>query len=96
MVRPERHYRVQHKAWRTWEELDWIPYLLTDVVDAVEALPESELTVTRDLRPPAVIHTVRGTVFGIRFEIRGVRTTGGLWVEVMSVKPVDGEVPWNP
>ena len=92
MVRPKRRYRVWPRACRYWDGLDWIPYVLTDVVDAIEALPESELTVTRSIRPPAVFHKVRGTVFGLRFEIQGVRTVDGKWVEVMTVMFVGGEV----
>ena len=92
MVRPKRHYLVWPRAYRYWEELDWIPYVLTDVVDAIEALPESELTVTRSIRPPAVIHKVRGTVFGHRFEIQGIRTDDGEWVEVMTVMFVGEDV----
>lgn len=92
MVRPQRHYRVWPRAWRHWEKLDEVPFLLTDIVDAMEALPESELSVTRTIRPPAVFQKVRGTVFGIRFEIRGVRTPDGKWVEVMTVKLAGREV----
>jgi hypothetical protein len=93
MVRPQRHYRVVPRAWRTWERLVQVPFLLTDVVDAMEAPPESELTVTRSIRPPAVFHLVRGTVFGLRFEIQGIRSADGRWVEVMAVSLVEDGVP---
>jgi len=92
MVRPQRHYRVWPRAYRNWEKIDWIPFLLTDVVDAIEALPESELTVTRSIRPPVVFQKVRATVFGFRFEIQGVRTVDGRWLEVMAVRPMGDEV----
>ncbi len=92
MVRPQRHYRVWPKAWRYWERLDGVPHLLTDVVDSMEALPESELTVTRSIRPPAVFHRVGGTVFGLRFEIEGIRAADGKWAEVMDVRLLGDEV----
>ena len=87
MVRPQRHYRVWPNAFRYWESLDNVPWLLTDVVDAMEALPESELSVTRVFRPPAVFHSVEGTVFGLRFRIQGIRAPGGTWMEVSDVRP---------
>jgi hypothetical protein len=86
MARRERHYRVWPRAYREWEALVQVPHLLTDVVDAIESLPESELVVTRYFRSPAVVHSVEGPAFGLRFEIRGIRSMDGKWVEVMKVR----------
>jgi hypothetical protein len=87
MARRKRHYRVLPNAYRDREGFDTGEGTLTDVVDAMERLPESELSVSRTLRPPAVVHTVRGEVLGRRYEILGIRSAAGSRMEVWRVKP---------
>ncbi len=92
MVGRRPRYRVLPRAWQDWEKHDTGPWTLTEVVDAMEGLPEEVLEVGRELRPPAVLQIVRGTVFGSRFAIHGVRGPDGLWIEVWRVRPLKGGV----
>ena len=88
MPRRGRHYRVLSRAWRAWEESETGPWTLSEVVDAMEALPESELSVGKEFLPPIVLDVVQGTVYGCRFEIRGAQTPDGRWMEVWRVRPI--------
>ncbi len=88
MARPS--YLVRPSAWRLWDEFPEVEHPLTDIVDGFERVPESELEVTGEFRPPAVIHEVVGEVFGRRFLVRGIRRPDGKWVEVWSVRPLQG------
>ena len=83
MTRPR--YVIRRLAWAHWERLKDVPLLLTEVVDAMEALPPGELEVRREIRPPGVIHEVTGVVFGRRFRVIGVRDGEGRWLEVWRV-----------
>lgn len=82
-------YRIRPEAWRAWDRHPRISHLLTEVVDAIEVLPEKDLQVVRIHRPPAVVHVVTATVFGLRFRVHGIRDGRGLWVEVWRVIPLE-------
>ena len=84
MTRPR--YLIRPGAWDYWEKLDGVPHLLTEIVDALEALPPDQLEVSRSVRPPGVIHVVTGVAFGQRFAVTGVRDGDGRWVEVWMVR----------
>jgi len=81
-------YKVRPLALRLWEEFADFPHLLTDVVDAIEALPPEQVEVTKQMRPPGVIHEVSGVAFGRRFKVRGVQDADRQWIEVWSVTPL--------
>jgi len=84
----ERHCRIRPKAWRKWEDLDLGPCTLPELIAAMERIPERDLMVTRVLRPPGVIHIVRGSAFGREVQLSGIRTADGKWVEVWNVGTV--------
>ena len=89
MARPR--YSIRPRALRFWETSTDIGRMLSEVVDAVEALPAWETRVVRIFRPPAVIHEVTAEVFGRRFMVRGVRGADGKWIEVWLVLPLPPE-----
>jgi len=65
-----------------------VPVPLPEVVAALRALPPGEREEVRVLRPPAVLHRIKGTVFGTRFVLVCVKGDGDRWTEVLSVIPL--------
>ena len=82
--RPPRP-RISPYAWLRWEDYDH-PFLLTDVVDAMLALPPDAREERYLLRPPGVHHLLVGTVFGRRFLLTGAKDAEGRWIEVLHVR----------
>jgi hypothetical protein len=81
-------FRDLPKAHFLWGRYAEVPHPLTEVVQAMQALPPTALDVRRLVRAPIVVHEVRAVVFGRRFLVRGIRDPEGRWVEVWAVAPL--------
>ncbi len=75
-------------AFRAWEDYA-VPHLLSEVVEALLALPAGQRSESRITHTPVVMVQAIGTAFGCRFRMVGIQWTDGKWLEVLHVIPLE-------
>jgi hypothetical protein len=72
-----------------WEEHDF-PASLSDVVDALIALPPERCIDSKVIVPVVLRDAREGVVYGARFRMVGTRSDyGGEWEAILYVDPMD-------
>jgi hypothetical protein len=83
------------QAWHGWEQFDPPftdgPHLLPEVVAALLALPQGQVAIRKILKPPSAWYELKGTVFGVRFQLIGQLDGKGDWSHVWELHPIGPE-----
>lgn len=79
--------RISPAVYHGWEQLD-VPHLVTDVLDAVFALPDEKRIEHPQMRPPLVFYFMKPVVLGRKWIIYGQLNADGEWRRIFQVSPL--------